>query len=108
MSVTAQRPTPAVPLPAARVSRRRSPRETRNSFLLTFVAIVLLAGFLSPLLRSFALSFQTPEQISQVGAPLWPASPRTYEYQGRSYDLFVVQVDGVMKELALVNFFFYY
>jgi multiple sugar transport system permease protein len=103
MSVTAERPTPVVPLRAASVTRRRSPRETRNSFLLTFVAIVLLAGFLSPLMRSFALSFQTPEQISQVGAPLWPASPRTYEYEGRTYDVYQVPVSGAKKELALVK-----
>ena len=70
MTVTAQRPIPALPLQKTRAVRRRSRRETRNSFLVTFFAVVLIAGFLSPLLRSFALSFQTPEQISQVGAPL--------------------------------------
>ena len=103
MSLTAERPTPAVPLARPRIGRRRSPRETRNSFLLTFVAVVLLAGFLSPLLRSFALSFQTPEQISQVGAPLWPASPQTYTYQGKSYSLYQVPIDGRTRELALVK-----
>ena len=103
MTVTAQRPIPALPLQKTRAVRRRSRRETRNSFLVTFFAVVLIAGFLSPLLRSFALSFQTPEQISQVGAPLWPASPRTFTYNGRDYPVYKVPINGVTREMALVK-----
>jgi len=103
VTVTAQRPIPALPLQKTRAVRRRSRRETRNSFLVTFFAVVLIAGFLSPLLRSFALSFQTPEQISQVGAPLWPASPRTFTYNGRDYPVYKVPINGVTREMALVK-----
>ena len=103
MTVAAQRPIPALPLEKTRTVRRRSLRETRNSFLVTFFAVVLIAGFLSPLLRSFALSFQTPEQISQVNAPLWPASPLTYTYQGRAYPVYKVPINGTTREMALVK-----
>jgi multiple sugar transport system permease protein len=103
MSITAQRPIPALPLQKERSARRRPPRETRNSFLLTFLGVVLIAGFLSPLLRSFALSFQTPEQISQVGAPLWPASPQTFDYKGRPYPVYKVPINGATREMALVK-----
>jgi multiple sugar transport system permease protein len=104
MSITAQRPIPALPLEKARpAKRRRSLSETRNSFALTMLAVVLVAGFLSPLLRSFALSFQTPEQISQVGAPLWPASPQTYDFQGKKYSVYKVPIDGAVRDMALVK-----
>jgi multiple sugar transport system permease protein len=103
MSVTAQRPAPALPIVKARAAPRRSLRQSRDSFLLTFVAVVLVAGFLSPLLRSFALSFQTPEQISQVDAPIWPASPLTFNYQGREYPVYKVSINGATRELALVK-----
>jgi len=103
MSVTAQRPAPALPIAKARTTPRRSLRQSRDSFLLTFVAVVLVAGFLSPLLRSFALSFQTPEQISQVNAPLWPASPLTFNYQGHDYPVYKVPINGTTREMALVK-----
>jgi len=103
VTVTAQRPIPAVPLQGTRSIRRRSLRETRTSFLVTFFAVVLIAGFLSPLLRSFALSFQTPEQVSQVGAPLWPASPLTFTFNGRDYPVYKVPINGVTREMALVK-----
>jgi multiple sugar transport system permease protein len=103
MSVTAQRPMPALPLEKERTYRRRPFRETRNSFLVTFVAVILIAGFLSPLVRSFALSFQTPEQISQVDAPVWPASPRTFTYNGRPFSVYKVPIDGTIREMALVK-----
>jgi multiple sugar transport system permease protein len=103
MSVTAQRPAPALPFAKAGTARRRSFRQTRDSFLLTFVAVILVAVFLSPLLRSFALSFQTPEQISQVNAPLWPASPQTFNYKGRDYPVYKVPINGTTREMALVK-----
>ena len=103
MSVAAQRPIPALPLQETQARRRRPLRETRNSFLVTFFTVLVVAGFLSPLLRSFALSFQTPEQISQVDAPLWPASPLTFQYQGREFPVYKVSINGVVKEMALVK-----
>lgn len=106
MSVTAQRPASAIPFAKTATAPRRSLRKARDSFLLTFVAVILVAGFLSPLLRSFALSFQTPEQISQVDAPLWPASPLTFNYQGRDYPVYKVPISGTTgptHELALVK-----
>ncbi|TME34466.1 MAG: carbohydrate ABC transporter permease [Chloroflexi bacterium] len=103
MSVAAQRPIPALPLQKTQTHRRRSLRETRNSFLVTFFSVLVIAAFLSPLLRSFALSFQTPEQISQVDAPLWPASPLTFQYQGREFPVYKVTINGVTKEMALVK-----
>ena len=69
--------------------RRRGPPPKR-SFLVTLIAVCALAAFLSPFLRSFTLSIKSADQISQPGAPLWPADQATFEYQGEALDLFLV------------------
>ncbi len=80
-----------------------APAESARTFLLTFVAVVLVAAFLSPMLRSASLALKSPEQITQPGSPIYPASPATYSYQGRNYDVYKVPVDGGVRELALVR-----
>jgi multiple sugar transport system permease protein len=92
--------------PFARVSAAslvRSARESGRSFLLTFVAVVLLAFFLSPLLRSATVAFKTTEQATRAGAPAWPASPATFEFEGREYEVYQVPTAEGMRELALVR-----
>ncbi|HET7704041.1 MAG TPA: carbohydrate ABC transporter permease [Candidatus Limnocylindrales bacterium] len=74
-----------------------------RSFLVTFAAVVFVAAFLSPLIRSISVSLKTPEQISQVNSPIWPADPVTFTYNGKPYDLYVVPIDGSTRELALVT-----
>lgn len=80
---------------------RRSPAETVKSFTTTFVAVVVLAAFLSPMLRVVTTTLKTPEQISQVDAPLWPADPRTFTYEGKDYDVYRVPTEQGVKEWAL-------
>lgn len=71
---------------------------------MTFIAVVALAAFLSPLLRSFSLSLKSPEQVAQVDAPLYPASPAKFTYNGRQYDVYQVpSPDGTVRDLALVR-----
>jgi multiple sugar transport system permease protein len=90
-------------LSRGRAAKRRQPAgERARSYALTFVAVVLLAAFLSPLLRSLALSLKTPEQIAEVSSPLWPADPQTFVYQGQSYDLYEVPIGGATRTMALV------
>jgi ABC-type sugar transport system, permease component len=74
-----------------------------HSFVLTFVAVVLVAAFLSPLLRSFTISLKNPDQINQLNGSVYPASPVTYNYQGRDFDVYQVPLDGQTRELALVK-----
>jgi multiple sugar transport system permease protein len=83
--------------------RRRLPKNTGRSFLFTFVMVVVLAAFLAPVLRSLAVSLRTPEQVGQIDSPQWPAVPRTFDYQGETYDLYTVTIDGVARQLALVK-----
>jgi multiple sugar transport system permease protein len=94
---------PAVGTPARTVGqRRRLPRQAGKSFALTFIFVVLLAGFLSPLLRSLAVSLQTPEQVGKSDSPAYPAVPGTYLYEGKSYDLYSVPIDGIERSMALI------
>jgi multiple sugar transport system permease protein len=92
----------AAPSIAAR-RPRRLPRQAGKSFALTFVFVVLLAAFLSPLLRSLAVSLQTPAQVGKSDSPVYPAVPGTFSFQGKVYDLYSVPIDGTTRSLALVT-----
>ncbi len=91
-----------VPAIAARRRRRLLPRNAGRSFALTFIFVVLLAAFLSPLLRSLAVSLQTPDQIGKSDSPFYPAVPQMYTFNGKPYDLYSVPIDGATRSLALV------
>jgi multiple sugar transport system permease protein len=85
----------------------RPPRERGDStrtFLVTLIAVVALAAFLSPMLRSVAYSMKSLDQITQAHTPLYPADPVTFSYQGQ--DLKVMNVpmpDGTTRQLALLE-----
>jgi multiple sugar transport system permease protein len=85
-------------------AQRRSARDIGRSFTVTFIAVGALAAFLSPLRRSFSLSLKSPEQVAQVDAPLYPASPAKFTYNGREYDVYHVPLpNGTAGDLALVR-----
>jgi multiple sugar transport system permease protein len=98
------RSIPAPGLRARAAPRRRiSPTEAGKSFTLTFITVVVVAAFLSPMLRSITLSLKSEEQVTQSGSPIWPADPATFEYKGREYDVYLVPIEGKTRELALVR-----
>jgi multiple sugar transport system permease protein len=83
---------------------RRSSGNRSRSFAMTFIAVVVVAAFLSPLIRSLTLSVKNPQQVSAVDAPLWPESPVTFTYRDRDYPVYKVPLpDGTTKQLALVR-----
>jgi multiple sugar transport system permease protein len=86
-----------------RVVRPGAARRAGHSFLLTFIAVVVVAAFLSPLLRSFTISIKNPAQINQLNAPVYPASPVTYTYQGRDFDVYEVPFGSQTRDLALIK-----
>jgi multiple sugar transport system permease protein len=100
MRVTA----PIVPTAWERVrvaAMRHSFGNAGRSFLITAVAVMLLAAFLSPMLRSITTALKSPEQTTALGAPLWPADPATIEFEGKSYEIYRVPIDGEVRDLAL-------
>jgi multiple sugar transport system permease protein len=83
---------------------RSRPKDRGKSWVITFLAVVVLAAFLSPLVRSLTLSIKTPQQVAAVDSPLWPVSPVTFTYRDRDYPIYQVPLpDGSVKELALVR-----
>ena len=71
---------------------------------MTFLAVVVLAAFLSPLIRSVTFSIKSPQQIAAVDSALWPESPQIFTYRDRDYPIYLVPLpDGTTKPLALVR-----
>ena len=81
--------------------RRVRPADAGRSFAATFLMVVLVAAFLSPLVHSLTVSLKTPEQISQLHSPFYPADPQKFEHEGETYDVYQVPIDGTVRELAL-------
>jgi multiple sugar transport system permease protein len=95
-------------LPALDIEHRQATQRTQRfdgrSLLLTAFTVMLLALFLSPLLRTLTLSLKSPQQITTINSPIWPANPGTFEWEGEEYDVYVVPMpDGTTRELALAD-----
>lgn len=78
-------------------------RRRMSGLLVTAVTALALFAFLLPLGYMAVTSVKSQAMIVDPKAPLWPASPATFEYDGKERDLYVVEVDGVERELALVK-----
>jgi multiple sugar transport system permease protein len=81
----------------------RSIQKVLGSGGTTLLAAVLLILFLSPFLYMTFTALKTKEQMSRLGAPLWPADPPTFKYNGTEYDIYKVPTDQGIRELALVK-----
>ncbi|HUF00519.1 MAG TPA: carbohydrate ABC transporter permease [Anaerolineales bacterium] len=67
--------------------------QVKNGLNATFVTVLTLAVlvmFLAPFAFMIFTSLKTQEQISIVGAPIWPAKPPVYEYNGKQVEVFIV------------------
>jgi multiple sugar transport system permease protein len=70
-------------------------REGFSSLTLTGFSALVVAIFLMPLVYGIVTSLKTDNQITTLGAPWWPASARTFDYDGRTYEIFqVVECDA--------------
>ena len=85
----------------------RPPRErgdSSRSFLITLIAVLALAAFLSPLLRTLAYSVKSIDQITQAHSPLYPADPVTFAHDGQDLPILNVPLpDGTVRQLALLE-----
>jgi multiple sugar transport system permease protein len=61
-----------------------------NSTFVTALTAAILIIFLAPFAFMIFTSLKTQDQISIVGAPIWPAQPPSYEYNGKQVDVFSV------------------
>lgn len=87
-------------------------RHGLNVAFVTGLAIALLVIFLAPFLFMVFTSLKTQGQISQLGAPIWPAKPPKYTYNGKEIEMFRVPMstcagfdanDSSFRNLAAVK-----
>lgn len=85
-------------------NRPVNPRKVFQTVGVTGLALFLLAMFLSPFLFMVFTAMKSPQQMSALDAPIWPAKQATYTYQGKELDIFKVpQTDGSIKNLAMLK-----
>ena len=83
---------------------RGSWRRSSEALIVTLTALAVLFLFLSPYAFMVFTALKTPEQMTQQGAPIWPAAPAAYEYKGKELEVYKVPLpDGNVKNLAMVK-----
>ena len=70
---------------------------------ITMFALIVMSAYLLPLLYMVTTAFQQPGQASTPGSPVYPAAPLTATYQGASYPIYAVPIDGTTRNLMLVE-----
>ena len=101
--------TPAIAVNKSTAHRLRT---GFNVVFVTALTIAILVIFLAPFLFMMFTSLKTQGQISQLGAPIWPAKPTTFEYNGELTEMYRVPMakcagadpaDTSIKDLAIVK-----
>lgn len=78
-------------------------RKLLASASLTLFAFTILCAFLSPFLYMLATSLKTPKQFTSEGAPLWPATEATFQYEGRDLVIYKVPTEAGEQRLAMLK-----
>jgi multiple sugar transport system permease protein len=87
------------PAPAMRGSRRFAAVSG-----VTLLGITIASAFLMPLVFMASTAFKEKAQLTTPGAPLWPAKPESYAWQGTDYPVYDVPMpDGSVRALALIE-----
>jgi multiple sugar transport system permease protein len=81
----------------------KSYRKFLGKASLTMFAVVILSAFLLPLLFMINTALQHPSQRTTAGAPVYPAVARTATYQGTTYPIYEVPINGTTRELMLID-----
>lgn len=71
-----------------------NPRSTAKTLLVTGVTAFFLILFLSPFAFMVSTSLKDDDQITALGAPIWPARVATYEYNGAELEAFTVPLNS--------------
>ncbi len=100
MTATARRSPTALVTPAP---FRRSMRGFTGRAGLFLVAVAILSAFLMPLAYMTLTALKDQSQAADPAAPLYPASPRLFDYDGQALPIYSVPVDGVVRELAILE-----
>lgn len=82
---------------------KRFVRELTGTVWVTILGLLLLAIFMLPLAYMLATAFKQDSQLTAQNAPLYPASPATFSFQGKDYPLYDVPTEQGTKRLAMVK-----
>jgi multiple sugar transport system permease protein len=83
--------------------RVKKVREIVQTIGITGLALGVLFLFMVPMFYGIVTALKTDSQFSKVGAPLWPATEGTFNYEGKDYEIYFVPMpDGKTREMALV------
>jgi multiple sugar transport system permease protein len=83
---------------------RRQTRRFAAASGLTLLAVTIASAFLMPLAYMVATAFKDQSQLTTVGAPLYPASPETFEFEGETLNVYDVPTeDGAIHAWALLE-----
>jgi multiple sugar transport system permease protein len=82
--------------------RRQMRRFTAISGM-TLLALAVVSAFLMPLAFMIVTSVKDRSQMSAPGAPLWPAVPETFEFQGQEYPVYQVPTADGLQSWALIQ-----
>jgi multiple sugar transport system permease protein len=104
MATTTINPTaPATPV-ARRTRKATNWRKIGGATFYTVFGAILLFLFLVPLVYMASTSLKTTDQMTEAGAPWYPATPATWTSpEGKEYPVYIVPIDGTTEELALVK-----
>jgi len=87
-------------------------RNAFNSGFITIFTLAILVIFLAPFAFMVFTSLKTREQISVVGAPIWPAAPSVFDYNNKQVEVYTVPMgkcagfdpnDRTTRNLGLVT-----
>jgi multiple sugar transport system permease protein len=81
----------------------RQIRRFTSRAVLTLLAFGVLSGFLLPLVYMTITALKDQQQITDQAAPLYPATPLTFTYEGADYPILDVPLDGGMRRLAIIT-----
>lgn len=67
----------------------------------TLFTALLVMVYLMPLAYAAAVSLRGTSV--DADAPLWPAAPAQFTYEGQKYDIYKVPLDGAVRNLAIIK-----
>ena len=71
---------------------------------MTLLAVAVVSVFLMPLIFMVATAFKDRSQLTAPGAPIYPAAPETFAWEGQEYPVYdVPDENGVVHAWALVE-----
>ncbi|RPI34147.1 MAG: hypothetical protein EHM70_03775, partial [Chloroflexota bacterium] len=71
--------------------------------LVNLLALTLLGAYLFPMSYMFVTSVKSDKQFLDIWAPILPADPKTFEYEGETYNIYNVTTDEGKHHWALVK-----